>query len=140
MCRSRVAFANPHYHIDPHGLQSCNAAAIHPWIGINGTDYHTYYSSLDQRVCAGRGLSVMGARFQCYIGRRAPRCAAGLRQCNRFTMWTTALRGTTTSDNPTVTHQNTANRRVGPNLSQSTRAQPQGKAHIAIVGVAQSSI
>ena len=99
-------------------------ASADPRIGVVKGGDHTRYAGLDQRLGAGRCLTMVAAGLEGHIGRRAARFTPGRLQCHCFGVRPAALPGPAARDDTrcigvTLIDQDAADRRIWPNTALS---------------------
>ncbi len=97
-------------------------------------------ASGDDRVGAGRGLAVMGARLERHVERRPARLAAGATERLDLRMRPAARLGPATPDDDRsrsiAAHHDGPHRRIGPRIAEASPPEGKGERHEAgIVGV-----
>ena len=122
------------YH-DTRCAQHVSAFAINARVGVRDGHDHPFDARVDQRLCAGRCLPVVGAGFQRDIGRGPACCRSRPRQCFGFGMRASARLGPAAPDDPTPGHDHAAHGGVGPCGPLSAPPQCQRQRHVSAVGV-----
>ena len=130
----RVFGADSGRNRDARSLETFDALARDPRIGIDESNDDARDAGGNQSVGAGRGLAMMGARFQTDIGGGAPCRRAGPRQGFAFRVRPTAWLGPAAADDLVASHQDTAHRRIGPNRPKPALGERQGTSHPMVVG------
>ena len=129
----RRILTQPHPHIDTCLLQQRRAAPIYAGIGIYDGDETLRDASVNERISARRGLSVMAARFERDIGS----CAASLLPCDlerdSFGMGAAAVLRGALSNNFPVFDEDTADSGVFRRTARLRRAKIEGAPHIVFM-------
>jgi hypothetical protein len=90
---------------------------------------HACHTCSDQSVGAGRGLAMVGARFQGHVGRGPLSRDTGLGKGLRFAVGPTTGRCDTAPQDAGAVDDHASDRRVGPGLPEISRANGQSQAH-----------
>lgn len=122
-----------HLNHDPLLGQAPVAGARHQRIGISHRGDHTRNSGRDNRIGAGRRLTLMGAGFERHVERRSTGIFAGARERLGFGMGTPARLSSAPPDDDAVLHHYRADRRIGPSAAQAAPPERKRKRHEARV-------
>ena len=126
----RFCLTQPHPYIYPSLLQQRCAAPIYAGVGVDDGYEAAGYSRLNERIGAGRGLSVMAARFQRDIAARSTRSAACDLERDGFGMRAAAVLRCALPDNFPIFNKDTANGRIFCRAAKLLRAEVQRAPHV----------
>ena len=118
----RLSLTQAHPHIYPRLLQQRCTAPIYTGVGVDDGDEAARNACLYEGIGAGRGLSVMAARFERDISCRAARLAARDLERNGFRMGAAAILGRAFPDNLPVFDKHTAHGRIFRRAARLLRA------------------
>ncbi len=122
--------SHTHLDLDPRRFQDRQAAAISMRRWVAESDHHASHSRCQNRVGAGRSLTVMTARFQGHEqGRTASRLASRF-QRRHLGMTATKFRVPSLTQDPQVAvHNHRTHRRVRLDTTLATSRQAHGVIH-----------